>query len=139
MSSGISKIRNLLRGRRGSASLEFGLVVIPFVLMMMGLTDVSRYFATMQNLRTVIADAERAAVVSASDYTNDCSTILASVSSGVPLLSAPPLTICVTKTTASTGIVTISVTGTYPFNFLLGLSSWTSQSGTLSQTISGTY
>jgi Flp pilus assembly protein TadG len=136
MSCVINKLRFLRLGRRGTASLEFALVAIPFFMLMLGIIDLSNYFATQQSLETAVSEAQRAAVTSSSaNISNDCSTIKGTVASVVPYLG-PNLSLCVTKTTSS-GVVTVTVTGTYPFTFILAV--WSGNNGTLSHTVTTSY
>jgi uncharacterized membrane protein len=117
-------------GRSGTASLEFALVAIPFVFLLLAGMDLGRYFITQHSLRTLISEAARSALVNCSSLGN-CSYAQAVPSPSivwakVPFLSsALPLASLTASQTIdiSSGIRTISVTGKYPFSFILPL--WT--------------
>ena len=48
-----------LRGRAGVTSLELALVMVPFMYMLMAVTDLARYFFTIQAMTTLMNDSIR--------------------------------------------------------------------------------
>src|SRR5689334_22316838 len=136
MSLGSNKRQRPALGRSGTASLEFALVAIPFVLLMIAGMDLGRYFITQHSLRTLTSEAARATLVACYGSTSASGCPLPtsgaypsepSVVAKVPFLvpsSVTWVTANQTAPNASTGERTISVTVTYPFNFILP--AWTS-------------
>ena len=121
-------------GRGGTAALEFGLIAPMFLVLVLSVTDLGRFYLTLHSLHTVLGDAARAAIV---DPTlSGCSAPAARVAADAPFLAASQLSLCVAQSVAS-GITTITVNASYSFNFLLP--SWQGASGTLTDSTTVSY
>ena len=64
--------RLLLRSRAGSTALEFALVALPFILMILGVAEVSRLIWTKSAMHSAVEAAARCAVVNEAE----CGTLL---------------------------------------------------------------
>lgn len=53
------KLRRFARARRGSAAVEFGLVALPFFLLMFGLAEISMIGFAQTSLNNAVADTAR--------------------------------------------------------------------------------
>jgi hypothetical protein len=125
MSLGFNNRQRLTLGRSGTSSLEFAIVVVPFVLIIIAGMDLGRYFLTQHSLRTLTSEAVRAMLIACYGATAACpmgSSDKAAVAAKVPFLVAGSIswpTANQSAPNASTGERTISVTVTYPFTFIL--------------------
>lgn len=125
MSSASNRSRRLLR-RRGTTTLEFALILIPFLWLIMSMFDLGRYLYTIQALVTQMADAHRFEIIShsinssngmpqgCSDF-NDWSSLTAAAPP--PMLDPSQGTVCVTLISSQTqwGATQVQVTVQYPF------------------------
>ncbi len=116
-------IKRVLRpiGRRGATALEFGLVGSIFFLICFSVLDLGRYFLTLTELRVATNAAARSALV-------DCyrasacqlsSTEIQTIAAAEPFLDPNDLNLTVTQSSQGTSSTSITVTGSYPFTFLL--------------------
>jgi Flp pilus assembly protein TadG len=114
-------------------SLEFALVFPMFMLLFLGTIELGRYWLTVHSLRTLAAEASRAALIDTTlgASAQDCTTPKTRVGGLAPFVNTSSLTLCVTQTTKG-GVITISVTASYPFGFVLPILN--PSSGTLSET-----
>jgi Flp pilus assembly protein TadG len=116
------------RPRRGSASLEFALIAVPFFLLLFGIGDMARYLLFSHGVNTITSEATRymmVQIMAGSSFTNGCqksSSIAAHVASAAPYLDQTQLTFCTTTTTITpsngTPATKITVTASYPFQFM---------------------
>jgi hypothetical protein len=124
MSPAFSRRPRPALGQAGTASLEFALVAVPFMLVMIAGMDLGRYFITQQSLHTLTSEAARAAVVNCfglDPCTNPVPTP-STVWAKVPFLNsaAPLASLTVTQSrNAITGVRTITATAKYRFTFIL--------------------
>jgi hypothetical protein len=113
-------------GQAGTASLEFALVALPFMLLMIAGVDLGRYFITQQSLHTLTSEAARLAVVNcfgldACTYAQAVPTP-STVWAKVPFLdrTQPLASLTVTQSrNVATGVKTITATANYRFTFIL--------------------
>ncbi|MFO1024309.1 MAG: TadE/TadG family type IV pilus assembly protein [Acetobacteraceae bacterium] len=131
MPSGAGRGAGRSRTGRGGATLEFALLALPFFLLLFGIADAARYLLVQHGVRTLAAEATRAAMVqimaggSLWDRNGACATrsILASrVAASAPYLDLGRLTLCVTMaadTSVSPSATTLSINASYPFSFML--------------------
>jgi Flp pilus assembly protein TadG len=129
----MSSASNKRRRRAGTSSLEFALIAIPFVLLMVAITDLGRYFATQQELRTMTSVIARSCLLLAMKAGGGGATCFKAspVGSVGPFIDTTKLTVnSAYATNSTTGVVTVTVTTRYPFSFMLPL--WTSYSGSMS-------
>jgi Flp pilus assembly protein TadG len=119
-------------------SLEFALVFPMFMLLFLGTIELGRYWLTVHSLRTLAAEASRAALIDTTlgASTQDCAKAKALVGGRAPFINTSALTLCVTQTTTA-GVITINVTASYPFSFVLPILK--RDSGTLSETTHTAY
>lgn len=115
-------------GRAGVTSLEFALVAVPFLWLILAVTDLGQYFFTVQAMTTMVADMQRFMML-APDGAVGCYPFNArpNTSTIIQPPSAPPLmldpaqgTVCITNLAATGpanggGVNWIQVTVQYPF------------------------
>jgi Flp pilus assembly protein TadG len=107
-------------GRSGIASLEFALILMPFMVLLIAVFDIGRYLFTVQAMTTLMMNAERAIMISPGLGSQPlCGVTVASWTSmmGItppPLLDPTQGTICI-NTISPQGVYQIQVTVTYPF------------------------
>jgi Flp pilus assembly protein TadG len=132
-------------GQSGTASLEFALVSLPFLLILIAGMDLGRYFLTQHSLRTLISVATRSALIYCYGASGVCTltTPLAQTAeTKVPFLTAGSITWpsglpTQTAPNPGTGVRTITVTARYPFTFILPV--WTGLNGPITETTSMQY
>ena len=132
MSPASSSAARRRRWRAGTTSLEFGAVVLLFMLVVIGCMDLGRYYIVAHSMRTLVSECVRA--VLAKTTLTDCSSVYAMV----PMID----TTAVTKDEfvrpgATVGISTIRVTLSYQFTAISPI--WTSLSGRISETATVSY
>ena len=115
-------------GRRGVAAVEFAVVAGLLFLTMLAVMDMARYYVTMHSMRTVVAQAGRAlmitpALASGTRTCNDAS--LLSSAGGLGFVASTG-NLCVTRSAATTaaGVVIPGMTEMYleldaPFTFVI--------------------
>lgn len=129
------RLLHLRRNQRGTSTLEFALVLPLVMLFFIGIIQYSFFFFIDQSLQTFVTYAARSAVIEAqaspnTNISNSNVTNFGTLLSVTPALDPSKLTLSINETTdPSTGITTVSVTGTYPWSLPLPPSS-----GRLSQT-----
>lgn len=64
--TGLVGVRRLLRSREGATALEFGLVALPFLMLVFGTIEVSRVVWTQSAMQFAVEKAARCAAVNAS-------------------------------------------------------------------------
>jgi Flp pilus assembly protein TadG len=116
------------RQRRGSASLEFALIAVPFFLLLFGITDMARYLLFSHGVNVITSEATRymmVQIMAGSSFTNGCQTsssVAAQVASAAPYLDQTRLTFCTTTSTITpaggTPATEVMVTASYPFSFM---------------------
>src|SRR5215472_8135126 len=116
------------RRRRGSASMEFALIALPFSLLLFGITDMARYLLVSHGVNTITSEAARymmVQIMAGSSFTNGCQTsssVAAQVASAAPYLDQVQLTFCTTTSTITpaggTPATKVTVTASYPFQFM---------------------
>jgi Flp pilus assembly protein TadG len=130
MSRAFVERRRLLAGRAGTASLEFALVALPFILLMLAGMDLGRYFITKHSLHTLTSEAVRSMLVNCFNQAAQCNlsaTNKSTVATMVPFLDPNSVTWVTANQSApdpATGVRTVTVNVTYPFTF--ALSAWSS-------------
>lgn len=116
-------------GRAGASSLEFGLVALLFLTVLIGCMDLGRYYLVEHSLRTIVAEAARAAQANTS-ITGTIDTTTASFAAITPFIDNANLTLTVTQTPAGRyAIRKITVRGTYEFTAFSPI--WSSLDGTI--------
>lgn len=114
-------------GRRGAVTLEFGLVVVPFLTLLLAGIEMGRYLYTVDALSHHAETTLRATVVYVSnDPSNRCLANLSNVITRPSLpvgLSTGQLTLaqpsCLLD--SSSKVITVTVSASYRFNFASGL------------------
>jgi Flp pilus assembly protein TadG len=95
-------------------SLEFGIVALLFLTVVIGCMDLGRYYLVEHSLRTIVAEAARAALVDSSiNGTVDPTTV--GFAAITPFVDNANLTLQVTQPSGFPGVNQISVTATYMF------------------------
>ena len=115
-------LRRLFHDRRGVTAVEFGFVGLIFFMLLLGAVDLGRYQFTAQSLREIAAIAARAALINGNTQASPMSdsALKASVTTPTnptPFLNPALLTLTTTRTTNG-GLNTVTVTVTYPFEFV---------------------
>jgi Flp pilus assembly protein TadG len=128
--------------RKGAAAMEFALIAIPFLILMIAVTDLGRYFLTQHSLRTLTAEAARTVMVSCFNASSLCSLTPAQISvveAKAPFLIAGSTTLTASQTPPSgaTGLRIVNVTAVYPFTFIFYL--WNANSGNITETTRVSY
>jgi Flp pilus assembly protein TadG len=128
--------RSLLRDRRGATALEFAFVGSAFVMLMLGVVELGRYYFTVQSVRLLAGEAARKAITQLNGTLvggGACSTAAVTGTNGVtlvnnllsvtPLLrqanwtSDPVVTATCPGAAGTTGTVSVSLS--YRFNFIV--------------------
>jgi Flp pilus assembly protein TadG len=112
-------------------AIEFGFVGFIFFVLMLGAVDLARYQFTRQSLHDIAGEAARAALINASSVTSQqASGVSASFWSNsalksavtspnlTPFLDPASLIVSTALVTSTSGVNTITVTVTYPFQFI---------------------
>jgi len=102
-------------GRAGVTTLEFGFVAFLFLMVLIGCMDLGRYYLTEHSLRTMVAEAARARLVTTlpGTITGPTTDTFAAIA---PFVNNANLTLEITPSPVFLkGITTITVTGTYTF------------------------
>jgi hypothetical protein len=104
--------------------------------------DLGGYFITQHSMQTLTSEAVRYTLVYCYSNTTACtlsSNSLHIVEAKVPFLTQASIVLTASQTAPdpSTGVRTITVTGQYPFTFVLP--AWTGLNGTISETTSLSY
>jgi len=125
-------LRRLFADRRGTTAIEFGFVGLIFFTLLLGAVDIGRYQFTVQSLRDISAEAARAALIDADNVAGQIAngtaattetdaalkTAVTSPANLTPFLTPSKLTLVTARATAANGVTTITVTATYPFQFV---------------------
>jgi Flp pilus assembly protein TadG len=125
------RLRNRLRDCRGVVAVEFAIVAVVLVTLLLGVVEIGRYQFTLQSLRQVAALSARRALVDANWVAaQHAAGITQSLLSGsalktavtsplnpTPMLQPGLLTLTTAYTTLS-GADFVTVTATYPFQFV---------------------
>ena len=116
------------RRRRGSASLEFAFIAVPFFLLLFGIADMGRYLLFSHGVNAITSEAARymmVQIMTGSSFTNGChtgSSVAAQVESAAPYLDQTQLNFCTTTSTITptggTPATKVTVTASYPFTFM---------------------
>jgi len=127
-------------GSKGVTSLEFAVVLVPFLWMTFAIFDIGRYLFTIQAMVTVMTEAERLAVVNPSSAILICGP-WANTATITPLLDSSQTNVCITSinspNTGGGSVSQFQVTVTYPFNTVTpGLGALDSTALTQTATIS---
>jgi Flp pilus assembly protein TadG len=118
-------------GRAGVTSLEFGVVALLFLMMLIGCMDLGRYYVIEHSLRTIVAEAARAALVNPS-IKDPIDLTTAGFAAITPFVNNANLTLSVTQPSSFPGGVNqIIVTATYVFTAYSPI--WSSLDGTISE------
>ncbi|MGK7864849.1 TadE/TadG family type IV pilus assembly protein [Falsiroseomonas sp. E2-1-a4] len=133
---------------RGTVAIEFALVGLIFITLLLGAVDLARFQSVRQSLGNVAEEAARAAMIMSGagavlgggcTTTPDGGVLKSAVTTPVnptPMLTPALLTITPVCALSAGGARTITVTATYPFNFVAPL---LTVAPTLSATASLTY
>ena len=118
-----------LRSSRGTTSMETIIVMVPFFLIFLMTIELGRFFITFHSVRTLASELARQTLLycASQPTTSVCTlpaTTVASTEANVPFLGAgdyastPSVSRSVRDST--TGVMTITATVIYNFDFLLG-------------------
>jgi Flp pilus assembly protein TadG len=117
-------------GRAGVTTLEFGVVAMLFLMVLIGCMDLGRYYVIEHSLRTVVAEAARAAQVNSS-LSGSIDPTTASFTALAPFVDNANLNLTVTQTPSGrVSIRQITVIGTYAFTAWSPI--WSSLDGLIS-------
>jgi Flp pilus assembly protein TadG len=112
--------KRLRRDRRGAAMMEFAFVAPVLLMLLLGTIELSRYFATQQSVRTLSAEAARAAYLNTSiDGCPPSNSVVTTVNKTTPFLSLAPGDVCINRTTDASGRNVVTVSVTYPFSTMV--------------------
>ena len=112
MSRFASSSRGALRCRRGIATLEFALIGTMFFTALFASVELARYVGTRTALRAATGEVARMALTDSALV--GCSAPKTMALARTRLLSAPALSVCVTR-----AATTVTVQSNYTFNFLI--------------------
>jgi len=119
-------------GRAGVTTLEFGVVALLFLTMLIGCMDLGRYYVIEHSLRTVVAEAARAAQANSS-LSGSIDPTTAGFTAITPFVDNANLNLTVTQTPSGrVSIRKISVTSTYIFTAWTPI--WSVLDGPISET-----
>lgn len=97
--------------RRGTAAIEFAIVVPVFVMLLFGIISYGTYLAVVHGVQQLAAEAARASVAGMTD--DERNTLARRYITGnigaYPLLSAQHLTLDSVRTDAATGVFSVTV------------------------------
>jgi Flp pilus assembly protein TadG len=137
-----SNRRRLRSDRRGTTTLEFGLIGSLMLMLMVAGIDLGRFYLTRHSLQTLVSEAVRATYVQCFAKTS-CTLSTASASAAwgkVPFLASGATGAALSASQAAgstTGSYVISASASYPFQFYLV--PWVPQNGTLSTSTTFSY
>jgi len=115
-------------GRRGTSSLEFGLVALPLLILLLAAFELVRYGAVITSLRLITDEAARTASVRGygnllrnqpACHTLDTGTSLIAAGASSFLLRPEMLTAVVQSCTTNGAVTTVGVQVRYTHGFLL--------------------
>lgn len=112
----LRRARLAARSRRGAVAIEFGIIGTLFCMLLLGAIEVGRYYYTYQAVRTVVAEAARAAQVNTTLSGCQSGGNIASDVLNRTALNSTGLTVCFTRNTANS-VTTVLVNASYGFNF----------------------
>ena len=140
--SRVSTKRALYPANAGTASMEFALVGTAFLLLLLGCMDLGRYFIVQHSVRTVAAEAARAAIVLAGStacpqLSLSSATIKGKVAPSVPFLDPASLILTVVPTCNVDGTTTITASSQYAFIFVVPV--WNFLNGNIIEITKMTY
>jgi Flp pilus assembly protein TadG len=123
--SASSRPRRWRADRRGVAALEFGIIGAVFFTLMLGVVEISRYFATQQALHNLMGEALRQWQVAIGNTTGVnsanigtiCNSLPTPSLSTVPVLQTANVTFTGRQCGVGNGIITVQVTINYPYSF----------------------
>src|SRR5271166_3035750 len=95
-------------GRAGVTTMEFALIALLFMLMVIASMDLGRYLLITQSLRTVAAEAARAAEANGTIFCQDCPTD-APYTAITPFIDDANLTLSVNQQPGVIGVNQIAV------------------------------
>ncbi len=114
-------LRRLFGCRRGATAVEFGLVVTPFLVMVLGAVEVGRALWIQATLQYAVEEAARFAIVNTSSSTTAVATQAQTSCTGTGMST----TVCNGAFTAAQdttgGKTYVSITATYNFQVIAGI------------------
>ena len=99
--------------------MEFALVSLAFVMMLLGVIELGRYYFTAEAVRTITAEAARATLIYYRTHNGACpsqDTIKTTALLKAPYLGSTGLILTVTCATDTNGAKTLQVSASYPFS-----------------------
>jgi Flp pilus assembly protein TadG len=117
MSSVSNSKRRAWRGKLGTSSLEFAMILPAFLWLLLGTIDVARYLYTVQALIGLMGEAGRVAIMNPNfgQCPGSNSNWWPQIATIAPLLDANNVNLCVSEPSAGTGALTVSVSVSYKF------------------------
>lgn len=114
----ITTLRGALRRgcRRGAMTIEFALIAGPLLIAILAVFDLGRYLGTRAAFSNAVAAVTREAVVNTTVHS--CEAAETWVLARSALLTATPLTVCITADNAAQ---TLQVTASYDFRFVFAI------------------
>lgn len=103
------------RGRAGTSTLEFALVLPVLMLLLIGVIQYSFYFFVAESMQTLVAYAARSAAIQSQAGTLATTPTIGTLGAVVPALDTTLVTLSVQQATVQ-GITTVTVTGGYPYS-----------------------
>jgi len=120
MSCAYNKTEDWRLGRAGVTSLEFAIVASLFFMALFSCMDLGRYYLIEHSLRTMVAEAARAAQADPTLLLSGNGPFLQNFAKAAPLVNDDNLSLTVLQSSAVTpGPITITVQGAYPFRAIL--------------------
>ena len=113
--SASSSRRRVCLGVRGTTALEFALIFPLLMTLFLGISDISRYYVTLEAVRSAAAEAARAAIVNTG--LNACGSTAIDAARPSGILNRDLLTLCVSRT-VNGGETVVNINASYPFSFL---------------------
>lgn len=110
--------RTALRDRDGAIAMETALIGTMFCMLLLGAIEVGRYYYIYQAVRTVVAEAARAAQVDGTLSGCQTGNSLANAVTARTALNSTSLNVCFTRNTVNS-VTTVNVNASYPFNFVV--------------------
>lgn len=129
MSSARNKGQRRRFGSSGETSSEYALIAVPFFLIVFAVTDIGRYFLTVDSVRTLSSELARGTMTyrATSSLTSVCSLpssgtpSVATAESTVPFLASGNIASATASRSPadSAGVATITASASYSFTFFI--------------------
>jgi Flp pilus assembly protein TadG len=116
-------LRQLNRNSDGAVAVEFGFMIVPFLMVTLGIIELGRYAMVDQALAETVHDGARYAVVHGSKSSSPASTssLQSLVQNGSSVLAPSSVSVTVTFSPNNSPGSTVTIAATYPWSPIVPL------------------